>query len=81
MSLINITKATIREGTNQLNWYSTAEEAITAATDGPLGLDKLILQKSGKYTWVYVPSGAYEFAVRLVEMLGCTFESAVFVLK
>ena len=62
----------------QLNWYSTADEAIQAAYDRPLGLDKIIIKKSGKFTWMYIPAGAYEFAVRMVEMLGCSFESSIF---
>lgn len=81
MPLLNITRPVPREGVSQLNWYSTAEEAIAAAYDGPLGLDKIIIKKSGKYTWTYIPPGAYEFTVRLIEMLGCTFESSIFVMK
>lgn len=81
MPLINTTRPVEREGVSKLNWYSTAEEAISAAYDGPLGLDKIVIKKSGKFGWIYVPAGAYEFTVRLVEMLGCTFESSIFVIK
>jgi len=78
---LNTTKSVVREGVHLMNWYATSEEAIAAAQLGSLGLDRIIVKRSNKYSWIYVPMGCFEFAARLVEMLGCTYESSVLILN